>query len=274
MSAQPSPAFTDTAENTPPALAATLAALAAILPEASQIGAAPSGELTGRFLGTQITSAFQSLRDPLTGSVVAHEALARSFTRDGDGLSPWRLFADAARLPELVVLDRLCRAIHALNYERLGGARRDALLVLNVHQRLLHTVPAQHGAFFRAILEQLGLPPQRVVIDIARYLDSDTFDLRRFVANYHDQGFQVAVEADSVHEARIYADFVHADWIRITARKLPPVHLPRLVEKLHAGRSKLVVTRVEEPQIVEVFARAGVDLVQGFALDAPANALA
>ena len=92
--------------------------------------------VAGRFFGATLTTVFQPLRVPGDGRVFAHEALARSYSARGDGLSPWRLFADAASDEHLVTLDRLCRTVHALNYRVTGLNDVGGHLFLNVHERL------------------------------------------------------------------------------------------------------------------------------------------
>jgi len=129
--------------------------------------------------------------------------------------------------------------------------------------------PGDHGAAFRKVVDALGFPPERIVIE-APVVASRQADLLSFVLrNYRHHGFRVAVNVESVAQWRALSSIVPAEFIKIDATA---VSLDRgaATELDHlralAGTAAVIVKRVEAvpakpwPQGV---------LVQGFAYGAP-----
>lgn len=237
-----------------------------------QLAAGPGAvtEVVGRYFGASITSAFQPLFAPGDARPAAWEALARSHSRDGGGLSPWRLFADAAEDHHLVTLDRLCRAVHTLNFlshARAGDARP---LFLNVHARLLDAVTADHGAFFRAVLNRLQVPPSRVVIDIPPLPPGATHRLRQVVGNFRRQGFRVALAAGSRLDAQLLGHWVQPDYLRLPAMEWSHPDTTRTVARLTRDGIRLIATHIESELVLQLCQRGGAALLQGFWVGQPA----
>lgn len=188
---------------TPAALNRALADVRRALPAITGLQLSEHGRVVGKYYGAYISSTFQPWRSAAGGEIVAYEAYARSHSKNGEDLSPWQLFADAAVDSDLVTLDRLCRTVHALNFfSRLDLAQP---LVLNVDGRLLHAVSERHGEFFGKVLSLLGVSPQRIVIEIHTSHLLDLTRLKQVLASYRRYGFVVAVNAESTIHARSYA---------------------------------------------------------------------
>jgi len=238
-----------------------------LLPESPTFRVLAGQRVSGKFYGATITSALQTLRDPLSGEVLAHEALARSYSATGTGLSPWGLFADASSDEHLIALDRLCRTVHALNFRVSGLSEAGGKLVLNVHERLLHAVLAGHGAFFRRVLGLIDVSPARIVIDVPLLRSSEVCWLKGVVESYRRAGFEVAVEAASAVQAKLFATLVRPDWIRLRSALVAA----ETVAELHSLGSRVVATRVETALAHSHSVAAGVDLVQGFHYDTPSE---
>lgn len=258
--------------STAAALDRALVELSRALPEISglQLSARGSGggrSVVAKLHGTYLGSAFQPWRHPVDGAVQAHEAYARSHSRNGENLSPWQLFADAEVDHQLVTLDRLCRTVHALNYFAVGDPGRP--LVLNVDARLLHAVPDRHGEFFSRVLGLLDVAPQRIVIDIRTSQLLDLSGLRRVIGNYRRHGFQVAVNAEGVMHARSLAGLLMPDVLMLEADVFHPAALANLRAALTKDGVRIAVKRIETPVQLAVARDAGVDWVQGCLLDAP-----
>jgi EAL domain-containing protein (putative c-di-GMP-specific phosphodiesterase class I) len=230
-----------------------------LVPESPAFRLLGGRRLSGKFYGATITSAWQGLRDPASGRVVAHEALARSYSSSDAGLSPWRLFAGAASDEHLVALDRLCRTIHALNFRVSGLDDAGGILVLNVHERLLRAVPKRHGSFFGELLTLIGLPPQRIVIDLPPLPSFDVHWLKGVVEAYQRAGFGVAFEASSAVQAKLVATLVRPEWIRLAPDRISS----DTVAALHGLGVKLIATRVETASADAHCRSVGADLVQG-----------
>jgi EAL domain-containing protein (putative c-di-GMP-specific phosphodiesterase class I) len=259
------------------ALERTLAAVNRALPELSALQLTSRGSpgvqrVLGKLHGSYITSVFQPWRRPQDGALVAHEAYARSHSKSGEDVSPWQLFAEAEVDHQLVVLDRLCRTVHALNYFASGDP--ELPLVLNVDARLLQAVPDRHGEFFGKVLGLLGVAPERIVIDIRTAQTFDLTRLRRVIANYRQHGFQVAVNAEGVIHARSLANLLAPDFLMLEADVFPAAALATLTATLAKNDVRIAVKHIETADQLAAAKDAGVHWMKGFLLDQPSLAIA
>jgi EAL domain-containing protein (putative c-di-GMP-specific phosphodiesterase class I) len=260
------------------ALERTLVAVKRALPELVALQLTKRGgqgvqRVVGKLHGSYIASTFQAWRRPHDGALVAHEAYARSHSKNGEDVSPWQLFADAEVDHQLVTLDRLCRTVHALNYFAGDDPGLSSLpglpLVLNVDARLLQAVPDRHGEFFSRVLALLDVAPEQIVIDIRTAQTFDLTRLRRVIANYRQHGFQVAVNAEGVIHARSLANFLAPDFLMLEADVFSPAALATLTATLAQNDVRIALKRVETPAQLAAAKDAGVHWVKGFLLDRP-----
>ena len=228
-------------------------------------------QIVGKFYGATIDTLFQPWRRPADGTIVAVEAYARSKSRASVGMSPWQTFADAAVDDDLVMLDRLCRTVHALNFFGPVDTRRKVSapvpLVLNVDARLLHAVPERHGEFFGKVLALLGVSPERIVIDIRTHQLLDLTRLRQILASYRRHGFSVAVNADGMIHARSLADLLVPDTLMLDALQFTPERLARHAASLVKAGVHVAVKHIETAGQLAAASDAGVAWTQGFHLD-------
>ena len=89
-----------------------------------------------------LTSTFQPIVRASDGEVSGHHALLRAADSHGDALAPADLFAGTQDAESLRNLDRLARALHAVNY--FGGASERCRLFVTVDPRLLAAAPDDH----------------------------------------------------------------------------------------------------------------------------------
>lgn len=251
-----------------------LQATAPVFPEAASLQLADRPGVVGRFFGATITSAFQPLLSAGGDRPVAWEALARSFSRDGDGLSPWRLFADSANDHDLVALDRLCRAVHLLNFLAQRPADERRPLFLNVHPQLLEAVTSDHGAFFRAVLDRLAVDPARIIIDIPPLGPEHHPRIRSVVENYRRRGFRVALSATTLLDAQLIANWVQPDFLRLPARVWANGDARRLADRLGRLGVVSIATQIETEHAWQTVRRAGAMLMQGHWLGQPTRSVA
>ncbi|MBD5803149.1 EAL domain protein [Azoarcus sp. Aa7] len=225
------------------------------------------GGVVGDWFGCELSSVFQPIVDPSSGKVVGHEAFLRCLGGGRRDLSPWVLFSANADDDRLIALDRLARTVHALNF--IASVGDDGLLFLNVHGRLLAAVAGDHGAAFRKVIDALGFPPGRIVIE-APVVASRQADLLSFVLrNYRHNGFRVAVNVESVAQWHALSGIVPADFIKIgTAALHAEGDAREALDALQAraGSARVIATRVEDRASSAV--PPGV-LAQGFAYGAP-----
>ncbi|WP_228216166.1 EAL domain-containing protein [Aromatoleum toluclasticum] len=225
------------------------------------------GGAVGDWFGCELSSVFQPIVEPSSGHVVGHEAFLRCLGGGRRDLSPWVLFSADADDDRLIALDRLARTVHALNF--IASVGDDGLLFLNVHGRLLAAVAGDHGAAFRKVVDALGFPPERIVIE-APVVASRQVDLLSFVLrNYRQNGFRVAVNVESVSQWQTLAGSVPADFIKIgTAALQADGDAGEALDALRgrAGSARVIVTRVEDRVSVNLSQAV---LAQGFAYGAP-----
>jgi EAL domain-containing protein (putative c-di-GMP-specific phosphodiesterase class I) len=229
------------------------------------------GQARGRYFNCTLTSVFQPLRRLATGRVAGYEAFIRSAADGNPGLSVWRLLEGAASDDESVELDRLCRMLHAVNFFRQPGAE-GADLYLGVHERLLAAVGNDHGMVFRRVLESLGLPLERNVLQLPQARPGHRFLLQYVGDNYQRSGFRVALNAADAREGLRMLDMMRPDVIKVDARELGDADGARVLARECGERGVgLVFKRVEARGGGDLLRRAGQGrggfLVQGWLWD-------
>ena len=237
------------------------------------------GRALGRFFNCTMTSAFQPLRELDSGKLVAFEGLARSVSKADEGLSLWRLLDHAASDDESVELDRLCRMLHAINFFRQGEAEQSDLY-LNVHDRLLSAVSSNHGHAFQRILDALGLPIGRIVLQLPTVTPNQGWLLNYVADNYRRNGFRLAINVASVHEAAGMLERLHPHAFKFDAGNLSDEQaVASFVTVCHAAKIHLIFKRLDTPAALAALQRIAAStglpiLAQGYLLDKSSTALA
>jgi EAL domain-containing protein (putative c-di-GMP-specific phosphodiesterase class I) len=141
-------------------------------------------------LGHQITTVFQPIVDLRTGSIHGFEALSRG-PAGTQQHSPLSLF-EAAEATDLVFeLDRHCRR----------RALRTARDLPPPHRLFINVVPASmydpdfQGASLIRILEEFGLSPERIVLEVSEQYAIENYTLFvEALQNFTQIGFSIAVD--------------------------------------------------------------------------------
>ena len=231
----------------------------------------------GRYFNCTLTSVFQPLRACGSGQVLAHEAFIRSAADGQPGLSVWRLLEGAASDEESIELDRLCRMLHAVNFFRQPGAGATDLY-LSVHERLLAAVSNNHGMVFRRVLESLGLPLRRVVLQLPQASSSHRFLLQYVADNYQRSGFRVALNVGDAAEGLRMLQLMRPDAIKVDGRELADSAAAHELTQACASRGiVLVFKRIERASVADALHGMGALakhlLVQGRLWDQPSDLL-
>lgn len=227
----------------------------------------------GRYFNCTLASVFQPLRALASGRVMAQEAFIRSASERQPGLSVWRLLEGAASDEESIELDRLCRMLHAVNFFRQPDADQ-ADLYLSVHERLLAAVSNNHGMVFRRVLESLGLPLRRIVLQLPQASASHRFLLQYVADNYQRSGFRIALNvADAAEGLRMLA-LMRPDALKVDARELADLGAVRELARACGGRGiALAFKRIEKQSVADALHGIGGSdaplLVQGRLWDQP-----
>ncbi|MGF6771537.1 diguanylate cyclase (GGDEF)-like protein [Paraburkholderia sp. GAS199] len=224
-----------------------------------------------------LTSHFQPLYSLSHQKQVGFEALLRGEQDDGSLVPPMVLFAPKPSSDE-GALDRVSHAVH------LGNARRslpdDAWLFLNI---LPATFIAEgYADQLAAIVREVGLEPERVILEILESHGGSVDDMSQAAALYRQHGFLIAVDDFGAGQSnldrllRIRPDIVKLDGelIRATSPGSEQPILPKLVSLLHQAGMLVVVEGVETTEELILAVESNVDFAQGYLLGRPAAEIA
>ena len=133
---------------------------------------------------------YQPVIDSDDGRVFGYEALSRG---PSNSLlhAPLPLIRAATRAGRLFELDLVCRELAIRRFQELGLPGR---LFLNVSPLSLMEPTFRPGETLR-LLSEVGLPPQRVVIELTEQQPLEDYAvLKAAVAHYTEAGFQIAID--------------------------------------------------------------------------------
>ena len=137
-----------------------------------------------------LSALFQPIVDLAQGKVVAYEGLIRG-PSNSPLHSPVQLFRAAAMCNRSVEVEHLCRRITLETFARMGLSGD---LFLNVSPDCLLSPDARYGETLCAVRE-LGIDPQRVVIELTEHQPAYDYDLlREAVRHYRALGFRIAID--------------------------------------------------------------------------------
>lgn len=215
------------------------------------------GKAHGRYFNSTLTSAFQPIRIPEKNQVIGVQAFMRSHSSSDDGLSVWKLLDTVATDDQSIELDRLCRLLHAVNFYR-QPEMVDVDLYLSVHPRLLAAVDSNHGMSFRHVLDVLGLPHQKILLQLPQIEERQAWLLNYVADNYRRNAFRLAVNASNARQASVLLSEIHPDVIKVDARELTDEDAT-LQLLIRAGEAKVQVVfkRVETPAVYERLRKLG-----------------
>jgi len=237
------------------------------------------GELYSTFVGLQLHSTFQPIIAAHSQGHVGYEALLRPSLGNVEALTPQFAFDFADNQGKLVKFDRVCRALHTLNFLQLP--QHDGLLFLNVHPKLLPSVNA-HGKVFERILHAHSVPTHRVVIEIEESLVEFDKPLNEAIGNYRDRHYRIAIDRFGRKHSnlerlwRLAPDFVKLDSSLIqeaeSNRRVRAI-LPKLVEIIQELDAEAVIVGIENQAQYGIALDSGATLLQGYHLGKPISAL-
>lgn len=235
-------------------------------------------EIGARFIGMQLRSVFQPIRDVREDRLLGYEALLRAFEANGNAIAPPAAFRRAEALERLVKFDRLCRTLHTLNFLNMDAG--NALLFLNVHPDLLVAVHG-HGRVFEQVLHQHEVSTSQVVIEINESAVGEERRLSAAIDNYRERGYRIAIDdfgKEHSNLERLWTlspEYVKLDGGIIQAAETNPRLqriFPKLVEIIRELGAEVIVEGVETQAQLDIARHAGVDLIQGYLLGKPASA--
>ncbi len=137
-----------------------------------------------------IQTLYQPLIDSRDSQVFGYEALTRGPSNSALH-APLPLIQAATQAGRLFELDLVCRELAIRRFQELGLPGR---LFLNVNPLSLMEPTFRPGETLR-LLNEVKLPPERVVIEITEQQPLDDYDvLKAAVAHYTSAGFEIAID--------------------------------------------------------------------------------
>ncbi|AZN37128.1 EAL domain-containing protein [Iodobacter ciconiae] len=230
-------------------------------------------------LGLELTSAFLAVFDTHTLQIIGEEALLRASIRR-KALSAADVFKSAQSGGCLVEFDRLCRSLHLMNH--LAGPNQRRTLFLNVYPELLMSSGIQHIEAFERILQDQGLSPADIVLEIfeSTIPEGQISRLAQAIKNYRARGYQIAVDDYgflSSNLSRLLAlspEIVKLD--RVVINQLSQEHpvqaqkfLCQFVNRLHDMGSQVVIEGINSAEHLRLARESGANMLQGYFLSEP-----
>lgn len=235
---------------------------------------ANNGWISGYFYHCELTSVFQPIFSIDQSKTMGHAAYIRSKSNNDVALWPWQVFSLASKDEQLIDLDRLCRAIHALNYYFNHISKSDNLFV-EVHPRLLESVKDDHGRAFENFLDLIGVKTSRVVIEIPAIVNRNWKLLQHVITNYRSRGYQIAADYSGTRsDWMVELGSLYPNIVRIEAGDLIRHEaITPLVETIHSFGAKLLARDIETPMQLAAAVQTGADYLQGNLLGEPVHAI-
>ena len=222
-----------------------------------------------------LTSTFQPVVRASDGEIRGHHAFLRAADLHGKAVAPAELFERADDAESLVNLDRLARALHAVNY--FGRGHDGLRLFVTLDARMLATAPDDHQRCFDALLTALDVPTSSIVVCIPEAALEDPVTFVRATVSYAIRGYRVLAElgadahADLEHVFLADPQYVAFDASSCLAGPAERhMQLRRIVEALHARGIQSVARRVETEEQARGARDAGFNYLQGRYVAPPA----
>ncbi|MCK9395532.1 MAG: EAL and GGDEF domain-containing protein [Methylobacter sp.] len=147
-------------------------------------------ELTKILNGKQLTPHFQPIVSLSQKKIMGYEALIRG-PSDSPLHSPFNLFDTAERFDLSTKLEYICRE---LTIKRYAGLNIKEKLFINVSPSVLLQPDFKKGETLK-LLDQFGVDPRFVVIELTEHQPTDDFQLmREAVTHYRKMGFEIAID--------------------------------------------------------------------------------
>jgi diguanylate cyclase (GGDEF)-like protein len=147
-------------------------------------------ELTKILNGKQLTPHFQPIVSLSQKKIMGYEALIRG-PSDSPLHSPFNLFDTAERFDLSTKLEYICREVTIKHYAGLNIKEK---LFINVSPSVLLQPDFKKGETLK-LLNQFGIDPRFVVIELTEHQPTDDFQLMcEAVSHYRKMGFEIAID--------------------------------------------------------------------------------
>lgn len=213
-------------------------------------------------------SAFEPIFSVSHMRAAGYEAKLRAHDELNQSVSPLEVFGQAARLGDLLELDRLSQSLHLANFR--GLQQDQGWLFLNIHPAAI--ADFRHGAALIDELKRLEISPQRIVLQVLEQPNTDPRRVLEAVQLFRRHGFLIALDDFGAGHSnidrvwKVQPDIVKLDRSMVfQATQQPHVAriLPGLVSLLHESGRLVLVEGIASEQEALIAIEANVDFVQG-----------
>lgn len=251
-----------------------------MMPPADAGAPMPPSDAERRQLGRLMTSdgltpVFQPILDLRNRGYLGFEALIR-----GPAGTPWQmpaaLFDLAERCGQTSEFSRRCREVALEGFARLA---LPGMLFINVSASCLAD-PRFLDSDTTRLLERLGLPPRRIVIEITENQQVADFSaFRDVLAAYRRIGYRIAVDdlGEGFSNLRMWSE-VRPDFVKIDRHFISGIaddamkfHLVKAMHELaEISHAQLIAEGIETEAEFATVRDLGIDFGQGFLIARPA----
>ncbi|UZE22387.1 EAL and GGDEF domain-containing protein [Pseudomonas sp. B21-056] len=206
--------------------------------------------------------------------ILGYEALTRG-PSNSPLHSPIALLSVARQAGRLSELELACRrsACQRFNEQKLPGK-----LFLNVSPESLLESAHQTGRTLQ-LLQDFGIPPSQVVIELTEQTPIDDFQLlQNALHHYRAMGFSIALDdlGAGYSSLRLWSE-LRPDYVKIDRHFIDGIHQDALKREFvgsilkiaRTSRAQVIAEGIELPEELAVLMEMGVDLVQGYLLARP-----
>lgn len=222
----------------------------------------------------QLSALFQPIIDMQRGEIIGYEGLIRG-PSDSPLHSPMNLFKVARAHNLGVEIEHLCRRVTISRFAELNLPGK---LFLNVSPEMLLQPQARHGETL-GYIEEVGLPPDRVIIELTE--NQPTYDyelLREAVMHYRGMGFRIAIDdlGEGFSSLRLWSElrpeYVKIDKHFVHGINQDPVKLQfvRSIQEIAEESGSIVIAEGIETQTELLLVRdLGIACGQGYHIGRP-----
>ena len=218
--------------------------------------------------GYTVFSVFQPVFSVAHRRAVGYHASLRAHDEHGQQVPSPEVFTQAARRGDLLELGRLAESLHLGNFNAFDC--HDEWLFLSLHPAAL--MDTSYGDALLAGLKALGLPPQRVVLEVSEQAGGENSRFAAIIDGLRKSGFLIALDGFGAKHSNIdrvwhlRPDIVSIDRSLLAqANRHPHIErvLPGLVSMLHESGQLVLIGGLATERDALIALESNADFVQG-----------
>ena len=226
-------------------------------------------ELTKIINGKQLTPHFQPIVSLSQKKIMGYEALIRG-PSDSPLHSPFNLFDAAERFDLSAKLEYISREVTIKRYASLNIKEK---LFINVSPSVLLQPDFKKGETLK-LLDQFGIDPRFVVIELTEHQPTDDFELMcEAVTHYRKMGFEIAIDdlGAGYSGLRLWSELL-PEYVKIDMHFIQGIHndpikfnFVRSIQKIASSLNCNVIAEgIETEDEFKVVEQLGITHAQGY----------